>query len=98
MTPVKVRAPWPADMPARASTIAIGRVITERRYRELFSGNHEMRGRRAGIHDPDRILHALVRQSHRLRSGAGHGDGHVRASALLVRTRQVVPDRAERRL
>src|SRR5580704_12153846 len=50
----------------------------------LFAGGHEVGGRGARIHDPHATLLVVVRQPERLRSRAGHGDGHVRSGVLRV--------------
>src|SRR5665213_10856 len=65
------------------------------RWTMLFAGGHEVRGRGAGIHDPDTAGLVVIRQAERLAGGAGNGDGHVGAGVFLVRAHEVIPDRSE---
>ena len=64
----------------------------------LFARDHQMRGRRARVHDPHAAAAAVVGQAERRRGGHRDGDRHVRPGVLLVGTRQVIPHRSEFRL
>src|SRR5689334_23207497 len=57
----------------------------------LLPRSHQMRGRRAGIHDPHSALLAILRKTHSLFRSAGKGDSDVRAGLTLRRTAHVVP-------
>src|SRR5829696_4581290 len=65
---------------------------------DLKPGNHQMSGRRAGVHDPDAALLVVVGKTERLRRGAGHRNRRVGTRALLVLAAEVVEHRAELRL
>src|SRR4029077_11143787 len=64
----------------------------------LFARNHQMRGRRARVHDPHAAAAAVVGQSERRRGGHRDGDRHVRPGVVLVGARKVIPHRSEFRL
>src|SRR5262250_2445992 len=66
----------------------------------LFAWHHEMSGRRARVHDPHVAVGAaaVVRQPQRRRRRARHGDRHVAARAILVRSLPVIEDGPELRL
>ena len=49
------------------------------------SRNHDVRARRARIHDPGDPLIGIVWQAERFRGGAWHGDDRVDLGARLVR-------------
>src|SRR5438067_13577064 len=57
----------------------------------LFSRRHQMRGRRACVHNPDATLLRVVRQPGRLRRRARRRDGDVRPRVLAVGALQVIP-------
>src|SRR5678816_1291983 len=92
MTPVKVRLSWallPTGAPAATTRKLAIRML-------LFTGRHDMRGRGAGVHDPDAALRARLRQAEGLGGCARHGDRHVRARVRRI-AHQVIPYRSELR-
>src|SRR5690348_4808164 len=66
--------------------------------RPLLAGGHEVRGGRAGIHDPDAVSTGFLGQPGCRRRSAGDGDGHVHARMFLVGAHEVVPHRPVLRL
>ena len=79
--------------PKRAPTVCLAGRLEALHFPDgvfLLARSHEVRGRRARIHNPH-ALPGFVGQSGGLRRGARHGDGHVHARVLLVGAHEVVP-------
>src|SRR5262245_20627087 len=60
----------------------------------LEARNHQMRGRRARVHDPHAALLPVVRKAGRLRRRTGNGNRRVATDVVLVHSHHVVPHRA----
>src|SRR5579872_2999254 len=107
MTPRNVCFAWTADSETTARRLKIRRAMlggpggneggrsTPPSVSDLFSRSHEVSCGGARIHNPHSTSTAVFGESERGLGGARHRDRHVRPRVRLVRSFEVVPDRAE---